>query len=560
MEGAARGPGQLDAGRLGRQDLPHPGEQGRQPVRSLLCFARADGKLLWQKDVAYADKERNWNPNWYANASPVIDGERVVVSFASAGMYCYDLAGKELWKRTDLGKWEHAFGNGASPVLYGDLAILWCGPNEQPRARNFLLAVNKETGETVWEHDENVRLLEHAAHRQGERPGSAHPGPVPRREGAARGEDGYLKGFDPKTGKELWKCQGLNSYVYTSPLYGNGVAVAHVRLRRRRPGGQAGRQRATSPRTASGMHPKNTQRVGSGMIVGEHVYMVDENGMPHCYELKTGKDRLEGREARRQRHDLGFDGPRRRPAVRAHAQRRNGGPRRQPKFELLASTSSARASRPTPPWISNGEIFLRTFRHLWCIARRMTTMKPLPPHQASAWAPRSVTSYCSAASHRRSTGRADEKRAGRSGHAPSTLALEHVAALFEWPDAEMDAPDFLCRLLEATGCLLVLDVANLHADAVNFGRDPMDMLDRLPLERVAYVHVAGGIARDGVWHDSHAAPVPDEVFALAGEVAARRPGLAFLLERDDQELSARRADRGRTRPADRGGSGEPAHA
>jgi uncharacterized protein (UPF0276 family) len=116
---------------------------------------------------------------------------------------------------------------------------------------------------------------------------------------------------------------------------------------------------------------------------------------------------------------------------------------------------------------------------------------------------------------------------------PAPLALEHVAALFEWPDAEMDAPDFLCRLLDATGCRLVLDVANLHADAVNFGRDPLDMLDRLPLERVAYVHVAGGIERDGVWHDSHAAPVPEAVYALAIELSARRPGLPFLLERDD---------------------------
>jgi uncharacterized protein (UPF0276 family) len=116
---------------------------------------------------------------------------------------------------------------------------------------------------------------------------------------------------------------------------------------------------------------------------------------------------------------------------------------------------------------------------------------------------------------------------------PVPLALEHVAALFEWPDAEMDAPDFLCRLLDATGCRLVLDVANLHADAVNFGRDPLDMLDRLPLERVAYVHVAGGIERDGVWHDSHAAPVPEAVYALAIELSARRPGLPFLLERDD---------------------------
>lgn len=62
----------------------------------------------------------------------------------SAGVYCYDLAGKELWKRTDLGTWEHAFGNAASPVLYGDLVLQWCGPNQ--KGRNFLIADEKQMG------------------------------------------------------------------------------------------------------------------------------------------------------------------------------------------------------------------------------------------------------------------------------------------------------------------------------------------------------------------------------------------------------------------------------
>jgi outer membrane protein assembly factor BamB len=69
-------------------------------VRSLLCFARADGKLLWQKDVAYSDKERNWNQSWYANASPVTDGRLVVVSFASAGMYCFDVIVHQIFLKT----------------------------------------------------------------------------------------------------------------------------------------------------------------------------------------------------------------------------------------------------------------------------------------------------------------------------------------------------------------------------------------------------------------------------------------------------------------------------
>ncbi|MBI5757874.1 MAG: PQQ-binding-like beta-propeller repeat protein, partial [Planctomycetales bacterium] len=167
-------------------------------VRSLLCFARADGKLLWQKDVAYPDMERNWNPNWYGNASPAIDGQRVVVSFGSAGMYCFDFDGQELWKRIDLGKWEHAFGNGSSPVLYGDLAILWCGPNEKS-GRNFLLAVNKQTGKTVWEHDEKSGSW-----------GTPLITKIEGRDQLLLGMSPHLKGFDPKTGQELWLCKGLS--------------------------------------------------------------------------------------------------------------------------------------------------------------------------------------------------------------------------------------------------------------------------------------------------------------------------------------------------------------
>src|SRR5262249_8011181 len=66
--------------------------------RSLLCLARGDGHVLWQRDIDYPDKETAYQPTWYCNASPVLDAERVVVSFASAGMYCFDHAGKELWK------------------------------------------------------------------------------------------------------------------------------------------------------------------------------------------------------------------------------------------------------------------------------------------------------------------------------------------------------------------------------------------------------------------------------------------------------------------------------
>lgn len=115
---------------------------------------------------------------------------------------------------------------------------------------------------------------------------------------------------------------------------------------------------------------------------------------------------------------------------------------------------------------------------------------------------------------------------------PVPLALEPIAALFDWPEDEWDEADFLTEILERTDALLLLDIANVHANAVNRGTDPVALLDRLPLERIAYVHVAGGAAHDGVYHDTHTDPVPPEVFDLVGELCARHRPPALLLERD----------------------------
>jgi uncharacterized protein len=115
---------------------------------------------------------------------------------------------------------------------------------------------------------------------------------------------------------------------------------------------------------------------------------------------------------------------------------------------------------------------------------------------------------------------------------PVPLAVEPIAALFDWPDAEYEEADFLTELLERTEALLLLDIANVYANARNRGQDPLALLDRLPLDRIAYVHVAGGGERDGFYHDTHTDAVPDEVFALVRELCARRRPPGLLLERD----------------------------
>ncbi|SFK79848.1 DUF692 domain-containing protein [Amycolatopsis sacchari] len=116
---------------------------------------------------------------------------------------------------------------------------------------------------------------------------------------------------------------------------------------------------------------------------------------------------------------------------------------------------------------------------------------------------------------------------------PVPLALENIAALLDWPDAELTEAQFLTELTERTGCLLLVDVANLYANARNLGSDPERLLDELPLERLAYVHIAGGVERDGVYHDTHAHPILPEVLELLEELAARTDPPGVLLERDD---------------------------
>ncbi|MEV0526368.1 DUF692 domain-containing protein [Streptomyces sp. NPDC050439] len=116
---------------------------------------------------------------------------------------------------------------------------------------------------------------------------------------------------------------------------------------------------------------------------------------------------------------------------------------------------------------------------------------------------------------------------------PVPLAVENIAALISWPGEEMTEGQFLYELVERTGVRLLIDVANLHTNHVNRGEDPSKALDELPVEAIAYVHVAGGFERDGVWHDSHAHPVPEPVLAILSDLASRVSPPGVLLERDE---------------------------
>lgn len=155
---------------------------------------------------------------------------------------------------------------------------------------------------------------------------------------------------------------------------------------------------------------------------------------------------------------------------------------------------------------------------------------------------------------------------------PVPLALENIAALIAWPDEELTEGQFLSELVERTGVRLLIDVANLHTNRVNRGEDPAAALDGLPVDAIAYVHVAGGVEKDGVWHDSHAHPVTEPVLEVLADLCSRTDPPGVLLERDEDfpppgELEAEldtirdvvaRSAGGRTAAAGRTGSPAPA--
>ena len=341
-------------------------------LRSLVCFDRADGKQLWRNDIAYPETEQNWTTDWYANSSPTTDGERVIVSFGSAGMVCYDLAGKELWKRTDLGKWQHQFGNASSPVLYHDLCILYRGPDKL-KGQTGLIAVDKKTGKTVWQKDETALWKKDPAAGFW---GTPIIVPIDGKDQLLYSPGYSLNGVDPKTGDKLWHCDGLLEYVYNSPLYSpeQKVAVAMSGFFKSDLAVQVGGS-GDITKDRLWLHPKNDQRVGSGVIVGDHLYIYEEATQeraigPKCYELKTGKEvwQLEKKVGGTNWGSMVHaDG-------KLYVLTRDGSTlifAASPKYQLLATNRLGNGETTnSSPAISNGEIFLRTNQHLWCISEK----------------------------------------------------------------------------------------------------------------------------------------------------------------------------------------------
>jgi outer membrane protein assembly factor BamB len=332
-----------------------PGGYGSAAKRSVLCFDRKSGQLLWQGDIDYAEPEMTHHDNPFCSASPVTDGERVIAHHGSAGLVCYDLAGKKLWTH-DHGKIEHLWGNASSPILWRDLCIQWCGPGD----RQFLLAVNKRTGEKVWETpepggDSGITTKKFLGSwstplivRVGDEDQLVFPLPH------------QLKGYDPATGKELWSAKLGGTYCYHSPLTADGLAIFGQSLLKLGGSGDITSDQR-SYRVAS-------MFISTAVISGDYLYAYNSVGVPSCHQWQTGKelwkDQIDQRPGGKEAWGSLVCGD-----GKIYIADRQGNTSvfaAGPKYELL-SLNKLDEHTDASIAISHGDLFIRTYKHLWCI-------------------------------------------------------------------------------------------------------------------------------------------------------------------------------------------------
>jgi outer membrane protein assembly factor BamB len=343
--------------------------QGR---RTVMCFNRNDGKLLWQSGTSWQEKEQTHGDNPYCSASPATDGDRVIVWFGSAGVYCYDLEGKEVWHR-DFGLQQHEWGYGSSPVIQGQLCILYHGPG--PGAQ--FLALDKKTGRTIWKFDEPPARTEGRTDGfKGKEPGYVGSWSTPLVIHAAGRDElvmsfpNRLIAFEPESGKQLWVCDGLNPLVYTSPIYGGGLVVTM--------GGFFGSALGVKPGgngDVTGTHRvwreerAKKNRCGSGVIKDGRIYLVNMEGFVECVDLKTGIQIWEERLPKAGAKGESWSSPLL-AGDRIYAVNQSGDVivmKAGPKFEVLSVNSIGNEMTNASLVPSDDEFLLRTHKHLWCI-------------------------------------------------------------------------------------------------------------------------------------------------------------------------------------------------
>lgn len=326
--------------------------------RLLHCLDRQTGEPRWTQAVADAQPERTSAMTGHAASTPVADGERVVAFFGNAGVACFDFAGRLLWKR-ELGRFDSELGLATSPIIDGDRVLLVCDHDGDRFGSfdSFLVALDVRTGAIRWRTD---------------RPGLFRSWSTPvvvavpdgRRELVVNAQD-QLRGYDPESGRLLWQVGGMTGWVTPSPVWGRGRVYAAS--------GRDGPTMAVRPGGAgdvTGSHvvwqvARGAPYVCSPLLYGEYLYVHTEQGVLTCFDAATGQTQYQERlDGKFYASPVAADGY----VYATNEQGTTYVVRAGRDFRLVARNPLDEYTLASPA-ISDGELLIRTERHLYCITR-----------------------------------------------------------------------------------------------------------------------------------------------------------------------------------------------
>ena len=264
-----------------------PGQKLDPPVElSAVCVDLDSGKI--GRDIKLFDVDTlqiTHDTNSYASPTPYIEEGRVYMHFGAYGTACVDTrTGKKLWERKDL-QCDHFRGPGSSPVVFGDLLYLsFDGIDVQ-----FIVALNKFTGKTVWEKDRGVNY--------GTTNGDAKKAYSTPTLIEVDGKKLLISPFasatiayDPPTGDVVWTIHHGGMNAAARPLYGQGLLYINAAdgpspLLAIPPNGKGDITKNIAWRTAKAVPKRPSQ-----LLVDDLLFMVNDSGVAVCLDAKTGKE------------------------------------------------------------------------------------------------------------------------------------------------------------------------------------------------------------------------------------------------------------------------------
>jgi outer membrane protein assembly factor BamB len=337
----------------------------------LIALDKRTGKIVWDR-VAYEGipKTKRHPKSSQASPTPVTDGQRVIVSFGSQGLYAYDFDGKLLWKR-DMGLlnagWfydpDYEWGFGSSPIIWKNQVIVQCDIQKS----SFIAAFDVATGRPVW-RTEREEIPSWSTPAIFEANGRAELVTQATR---------FTRGYDPSNGKELWRLSGNSEIAIPTPIVGPGVVIVSNGYTPVQPiyaikPGAAGDITLKAGQTQNDFIAWSTNRGGpyipTPLIYGDHLFVLAINGILTAYDVRTGQRVYQER--------VGMGGSFSASPVAADGKiyltSEDGDifvVKAGSKYELLATNAVGEVVMATPA-ISDGIVFVRGLRNVFAIGQR----------------------------------------------------------------------------------------------------------------------------------------------------------------------------------------------